>query len=472
MEHRDHAQHTDAESPQSASTQPDEQAAFAAAPLTKVLGRLGLRPTPDVLADPVRALRSPERAERAAAIQELEKRAVSGAALPVAALLETLHDPEWSVRALAALALGRYGTRVPTEPLRTLLRDADESVRAAAAVALEQVVQHAQDGARPLSRRAVATGLTAVGVAAIAGGSLYWLKQTLSAQQSSAPTPVRPGSTQLAFYGPGYAVVDAQGNLYVMDSDLEQIHTRVLKFSSQGVLLKEWDTFTMDAPPLYVVVDAQEAMYATAQGTNTIYKLAPDGALLLKWQVAGVNPVGLALDRQGDLYVAGFGSNTVQKYTQNGRLLMSWGTSGSAQGQFDRPVGVAVDGQGYMYIVDQGNQRVQKLAPTGRPLAQWGSPGTHPGQFLRPGSIAVDRSGNTYVTDGGTGLVQRFSATGKLLAAWGGSADNVQFGTPRGVAVDTHDNIYVTSVDLNGEAFRNGRISKLSPAGTLLAVWK
>ena len=97
-----------------------------------------------------------------------------------------------------------------------------------------------------------------------------------------------------------------------------------------------------------------------------------------------------------------------------------------------------------------------------------------PRQFLQPGSIAVDRHDNVYVTDGSTGLVQQFTSAGKLLAAWGAArgAGAVQFGIPRGVAVDAKGNIYVTSVDSNGAIFINGRITKLSPTGKLLAVWK
>ena len=548
------------------STQNAEPASVPAIPMAKVFNRLGIRSTlrPDAKQDDlVNALSSSEGPMRAAALQALGKQAEQGEQLPIAAVVAALHDPEWSVRAIAALTLRLGGERVPLEPLLDALGDEDESVRAAAAralgamgervplkaledvlhdaswrvreaavLALGELGQHVpvealllatrdsdeavrdagniilrqrypdgvvkanqvekqkqsaneenqQQGVRPgdtqqrkrgLSRRVVAVALAAALV--IAGASTIW-SLLLHSPGSGTPAQSTPATTRsplFTFYGPGYAVLDSRGNLYVMDSDFQQTHTRILKFSPSGNLLKQWDHFNMDAQPLYIVVDGQGNIYATAQATNSIYKLSAAGELLQKWQVVGQQPVGLALDQQANLFVAVYGGNTIQKYSSTGKLLDMWGTSGSGPGQFNHPAGVAVDSQGNLFVVDQGNDRIQKLTPSGKFVAQWGTTGAGPGQFLQPGSIAIDSKGNIYVTDGSTGLVQQFSSSGKLLAAWGaGGASALQFGIPRGVAVDEEGNIYVASVDLNGETFVNGRITKLSSSGELLAVWK
>lgn len=570
MENNDDTERANIDSQQPESTQNAEPASVPAIPMAKVFNRLGIRsaPRPDErLDDLVNALSSPEGPLRAAALQALGKRAEQGEQLPIAAVVAALHDPEWSVRAIAALTLRLGGERVPLEPLLDALADEDESVRAAAARALgamgeraplkaledalhdaswrvreatalalgelgqrvpvellllatrdsDEAVREAanialrqrylddvalahqvekqnqsangqdqQRVARPgdkqpwrvfvkpgLSRRVVAVALAAAIV--IAGASTLW-SLLLRSPGSGKPGQLTPATTRsplFTFFGPGYSVLDSRGNLYVMDSDFQQTHTRILKFSPSGDLLNEWDHFNMGTQPLYIVVDRQGNLYATAQATNSIYKLSAAGELLQQWQVVGQYPVGLALDQQGNLYVAVYGGNTVQKYSSTGKLLDIWGTSGSGSGQFDHPVGVAVDRQGNLYVADQGNDRIQKLAPSGKSVAQWGTTGAGPGQFLQPGSIAVDSKGNVYVTDGTTGLVQQFSSSGKLLAAWGaGGASALQFGIPRGVAVDDEGNIYVASVDLNGETFINGRITKLSSTGKLLAVWK
>jgi sugar lactone lactonase YvrE len=571
MEYNDNTQPANTDQQQIEPSQSAEPTSVPPVPTAIVLNRLGIRSAPrhdEMSDDLVNALNSSEGSMRAAALQALGRRAEEGEQIPIAAVVSALRDPEWSVRAMAALTLRLGGDRVPVEPLLDALLDEDESVRAAAARALgamgERVPLQALEGAlhdaawrvreatvlalgelgkrvpvevllfatndsdeavreaagialrqtypdtvtianqagkknqpasvqnhqqvvraggkqqrpifvkRGLSRRVVAVALVAAAV--IVGSSIIWSFHLHSPgnRKTTQLTPTTIRSKQLAFYGPGYSVLDTRGNLYVMDTDLQQTHTRILKFSPSGDLLNEWYHFNIDAQPLYIVVDAQGDIYATAQGTNSIYKLSVTGDLLQKWQVVGSQPVGLALDKQGNLYVVVFGGNTVQKYSPTGKPLAIWGTPGSRLGQFDHPAGVAVDGQGNIYVADQGNDRIQKLAPTGKPVAQWGSTGQGPGQFLQPGSIAVDRHDNVYVTDGSTGLVQQFTSAGKLLAAWGVAAiaGAVQFGIPRGVAVDAEGNIYVASVESNGAIFINGRITKLSPTGKLLAVWK
>jgi hypothetical protein len=92
---------------------------------------------------------------------------------------------------------------------------------------------------------------------------------------------------------------------------------------------------------------------------------------------------------------------------------------------------------------------------------------------LNPGAIAIDRQQHVYITDGETGLVQKFSSDGQFLRAWStDAAGTVQFGIPRGVAADAENNVYVSSVDLSGDTFTNGRVTKLSSLWEVLAVWK
>ncbi len=311
-----------------------------------------------------------------------------------------------------------------------------------------------------------------VAVVVIAATGIVWSLLIHSLyQRHTALTTTAQGPAGVPFYGPGYSVLDAQGNLYVLDADLASIHTRVLKFSPTGSVLFDWHPFPAGDQLSGIAVSRQSDLYVSVQGENTIYILSPTGTILKKWNMRGQVPAGLAVDSAGNVYVALMIADTIQKYSPSGTLLATWGQPGTALGQFRQPTELAVDRQGALYVVDAGNNRVQKLSPQGVPLQAWGSVGNGPGQFRTPGAIAVDGQGDVYVTDGSAGRVQKFSPTGILLAEWG-NTQALQFNIPRGVAVSAQGTIYVSSANSDGERFTNGRITQLSPTGKVLAIWK
>lgn len=320
------------------------------------------------------------------------------------------------------------------------------------------------------SRRALLVGLVAVVV--IAANGIAWSPLVRSLQQRhTAPTTTAQVPAGMPFYGPGYSVLDAQGNLYVLDADLANTHPSVLKLSPTGSVLAAWHPFPAGDQLSGIAVSRQGDLYVSVQGENTIYILSPTGTVLKKWNMRGQVPAGLAVDSAGNVYVALMVADAIQKYSPAGTLLATWGQPGTALGQFRQPTELAVDRRDALYVVDTGNNRVQKLSPQGMPLQAWGTVGNGPGQFRTPGAIAVDGQGDVYVTDGSAGRVQKFSPTGTLLAEWG-NTQALQFNIPRGVAVSAQGTIYVSSANYDGERFTNCRITQLSPTGKVLAVWK
>src|SRR5262249_42734302 len=96
-------------------------------------------------------------------------------------------------------------------------------------------------------RRVVVVALAAALV--IAGASTTWFF-LLHSPTSGTPAHSTPAATRaplFSFYGPGYTILDPRGNLYVMDSDFQQTHTRILKFSPSGHLLNQWDHLKIGA---------------------------------------------------------------------------------------------------------------------------------------------------------------------------------------------------------------------------------
>ncbi len=97
-------------------------------------------------------------------------------------------------------------------------------------------------------------------------------------------------------------------------------------------------------------------------------------------------------------------------------------------------------------------------------LLKWGTTGSASGQFIGPRGIAVDTSTNVYVTDQNN-RVQKFDSSGTFLLQFGINGDVPGgFVTPNKVATDSAGNVYVT------DTFTN-RVQKFSSAGTFLLTW-
>ena len=68
--------------------------------------------------------------------------------------------------------------------------------------------------------------------------------------------------------------------------------------------------------------------------------------------------------------------------------------------EFNFPTFIWIDNKGIVYLVDTMNYRIQILDKTGNFIFSFGSIGDATGYFARPKGIATDSHGNIYVADG------------------------------------------------------------------------
>ena len=189
-------------------------------------------------------------------------------------------------------------------------------------------------------------------------------------------------------------------------------------------------------------------------------------------------PGSIALGPDGLLYVPDQGNSRVQKFTPDGKFVAKWGEHGKEPGQFGggQPAGgrfagpqfVAFDRAGNVYTTDAALDRIQKFTPDGKLLAFWGSESAEPGGFGPPplnkdgtpgmgGPIAlcVDRQDRVWVSATNS-RVQQFTNEGKYLRGVGGDGTEAgRFHLPHGVALDSHDCLYVADT-------MNARIQKFA----------
>jgi hypothetical protein len=245
------------------------------------------------------------------------------------------------------------------------------------------------------------------------------------------------------FKNPTGMSVDNAGNLYVADSDNHTIRM----ITSGGVVT------TLAGMP---------GVSGSADGTGS---------------AATFNaPASVAADNAGNLYVADSASHTIRKIViSTGEVTTLAGTVGSpgfadatgSAAQFNYPSGVAVDSTGNVYVADSSNNRIRKITSGGvvTTLAGSGGYGFADGtgiaaEFLGPTAVAVDSSGNVYVADTNNNKIRKITSGGVVttLAGSGGSSaidgtgSTATFHHPRGVAVDSANNIYVA--DTNNHTVR------------------
>jgi tripartite motif-containing protein 71 len=267
---------------------------------------------------------------------------------------------------------------------------------------------------------------------------------------------------------------DQQDNMYVADSGNDRIQI----FDPAGQFVAMWGKKGSGAGEFNfhrqsegdaiggIAIDAQGNIYVVDTGNHRIQKFNPNGKFLLTWGSQGVadgqfgDPLFIAVDRQGNVYVDDDYRDGVQKFDSSGKFLLKWGGHGTGDGQFDGPGELTVDAHGNVYVTDFGNNRVEKFDSSGKFLLKWGGQN---GQFDQPSGVVVDAQGNLYVSNGGPDhgtahhWVQKFTADGRFLGKWGSYGTVAgEFIHPYGLGIDGKGNIYVVDT-------YNERIQKFRP---------
>lgn len=204
--------------------------------------------------------------------------------------------------------------------------------------------------------------------------------------------------------------IDREGNVWLTDIG----HHQVLKFNADGRLLmalgkqgqagKGPDQF--DRPTDVAFTSSGDFYVSDGYGNTRVLKFSKDGKLLKQWGTPGTGPGefnlphSICVDAKGRVIVGDRENNRIQVFDGEGKFVTQW-TAGGA------PFGMFLAGD-RLFVADGRAHWVTVLDTNGQALGRFGEPGAAPGQFKLPHMLCVDSKGAVYVAEVDNKRIQKF----------------------------------------------------------------
>ena len=193
---------------------------------------------------------------------------------------------------------------------------------------------------------------------------------------------------------------DTSGNLYVADSNLDQI-----SIITPGGTVSTFAFMPASSGATGLAFDGSGNLYVADQSSDQISMITPGGAVsLFATLPAGSFPAGLAFDTSGNLYAADQHTDQISKITPGGAVSLFATLPGGSS-----PRGLVFDNSGILYVAENGSDQISAITGAGVVSTFATLPGGS-----APVGLAIDRSGNLYAADNVTDEISIISPSGAV----------------------------------------------------------
>jgi sugar lactone lactonase YvrE len=246
----------------------------------------------------------------------------------------------------------------------------------------------------------------------------------------------------------------ANHKILQVDSTVSGVNFKLIAGSTVGYKDSAVGSFARFKRPTGLAIDAQGNIYVADSENHRIRKISPtlNGNYEVSTLAGGANadttngigvaarfkiPYGITLNNSGQLIVADRDNDRLRKISTVTKAVSNYITK-----NLQLPIGVAMNEDGTGYVLHQGNYRVKKIFANGTSNDY---ANTFSANFGFVVSMAIDKVGNLYLADKNGHKIYMISFGGYLRTLLGAGAPgnlNTYYPSPEGIAVDKDGIVY------------------------------
>ena len=199
-----------------------------------------------------------------------------------------------------------------------------------------------------------------------------------------------------------------------------------------------------------IAVNTKGNIAVTDVGKNCVYIFDKNGQCLRKIGDKGQfkHPLGVTYLKDDEILIADTNNNRIQQINiQTGTVVKTFGEEGEGIGEFNFPTDVCLDEERRIVVTEMWSKRIQVMSCQGETISIFGNIG--PEKLKGPRSCLPYKD-KFFVSDGGNNRINAFDKSGTFLHKFGkqGNQDG-QFNYPRGLLIDSSNNLLVCDEDNN-----------------------